>query len=124
MLGHEIEHIELGHCVERVRIETGVKRLPLGAIVHLPIEIFEMGYSKEQELEADRDGTKLAVPAGYSAEGAISMFQRFQKLQDAMQRYRASAPQYRTVLNLPVEIGKRGRAADLGGLLPQPPAEP
>lgn len=105
VLGHEIEHIELGHCAERAQIETGVKNLPLGAIVHLPIEIFEMGYSKEQELEADRDGTKLAVTAGYSAEGAISMFQRFQKLQEEMQRYRASAPQERTVLDLPVEIG-------------------
>ncbi|HME34475.1 MAG TPA: M48 family metalloprotease [Candidatus Sulfotelmatobacter sp.] len=105
VLGHEIEHIELGHCAERVQIETGVKQLPLGAIVHLPIEIFEMGYSKEQELEADRDGTKLAVATGYSAEGAISMFQRFQKLQEEMQRYRASAPPRRTVLDLPVEIG-------------------
>ena len=105
VLGHEIEHIELGHCAERVQVETGVKNLPLGAIVHLPIEVFEMGYSKEQEVEADRNGTKLAVTAGYSAEGAISMFQRFEKLEDAMQRYRASAPQQGTVLDLPVEIG-------------------
>lgn len=105
VLGHEIEHIELGHCAERVQIETRVRKLPLGAVVQIPIEIFEMGYSKEQELEADLNGTKLAVSSGYSAGGAISMFQRFQKLEEEMQRYRASGPQRRTVLSLPVEIG-------------------
>jgi len=31
--------------------------------VALPVEIFEAGYSKDQELEADREGTRLVVQA-------------------------------------------------------------
>jgi predicted Zn-dependent protease len=46
----------------------------------LPIQIFEAGYSKDQELEADREGTRLSVQAGYSPNGAIRMFQTFERL--------------------------------------------
>lgn len=60
VLGHEVEHADLSHCVERVQIEAKLRRLNLGiigAIASIPVEIFEAGYSKEQELEADREGT-------------------------------------------------------------------
>jgi len=105
VLGHEIEHIDLGHPAERVQVEVALKKIPLAGAVQLPIAIFEAGYSKEQELDADHEGTKLAVATGYSAEGAISMFESFQKLQDEAQQYRASGMRRRTVLDLPVEIG-------------------
>jgi len=105
ILGHEIEHADLGHCVERVQIEERIHNLPLGGAAQLPIELFEAGYSKEQELEADSEGAKLAEAAGYSAEGAISMFRNFQKLQEEVEHYRASGSQRRTVLTLPLEIG-------------------
>ena len=105
ILGHEIEHADLGHCAERVQIEDAIHKVPLGSVVQLPVEIFEAGYTKEQELEADREGAKLAEAAGYSAEGAISMFRKFQKLQDEMYRYRTQGSQRRTVLTLPIELG-------------------
>lgn len=104
ILGHEVEHADLGHCIERVQIETGIQKLPLGSIAQFPVEIFEAGYSKDQELEADREGAKLAEAAGYSAEGAVDMFRKFQKLQEEVRQYRAQGPK-RTVLTLPVEIG-------------------
>jgi len=105
ILGHEIEHADLGHCIERVQIEEHIHNLPLGGAVQLPIEIFEAGYSKEQELEADREGARLAEAAGYSAEGAISMFRKMQKLQEEVEQYRARGSQRRTVLTLPFELG-------------------
>jgi len=105
ILGHEAEHADLGHCAERVQIEGAVRKLPLGSIAQLPVEMFEAGYSKEQELEADREGAKLAEAAGYSAEGAITMFRKFQKLQDEVHRYRAQGSQPRNVLTLPIELG-------------------
>ena len=80
VLGHEVEHIDNYHCAERVQIEAIARQIPLGGLVALPIEIFQAGYSKEQELEADRDGASLAVTAGYSAQGAIHMFQTFAQL--------------------------------------------
>ncbi len=80
VIGHEIEHIDHYDCAERLQREQALRRLPLGGLVALPIAIFEAGYSKDQELEADRDGTRLAVEAGYSASGAIRMFETFARL--------------------------------------------
>ena len=60
---------------------SAARNLPLGGLIVLPIELFQAGYNKEQELEADRDGTQLAVLAGYSPQGAIRMFQAFEKLE-------------------------------------------
>jgi predicted Zn-dependent protease len=80
VLGHEVEHVDHYHCNERVAIEARLRHLPLSGLVALPIELFQAGYSKEQELEADRDGTALAVMAGYSPQGAVHMFEAFDRL--------------------------------------------
>ncbi len=79
-LGHEVEHIDNYHCAERVQLEARLRHIPLAGLLALPVELFMAGYSKDQELEADRDGTQLAVMAGYSAQGALHLFQRFDKL--------------------------------------------
>ena len=57
-----------------------LRHIPLSGLIQLPIELFEAGYSKDQELESDRDGTALAVKAGYSPQGAIRMFEVFDRL--------------------------------------------
>ncbi len=80
VLGHEIEHIDHYHCAERAQLEMRVRKIPLGGLVALPAEIFMAGYSKDQELESDREGTKLAVWAGYSPLGALRMFESFERL--------------------------------------------
>ncbi len=80
VVGHEIEHVDHYHCAERVQQEQALHRIPLADLAALPIAIFEVGYSKDQELEADREGTRLAVEAGYSASGAIRMFETFERL--------------------------------------------
>jgi predicted Zn-dependent protease len=80
ILGHEIEHIDQRHCADRVQLESNARKIPLGGLVVLPIEIFEAGYSKTQELEADRQGTALAVHAGYSPLGTIQMMEAFERL--------------------------------------------
>jgi predicted Zn-dependent protease len=82
VLGHEIEHIDHYHCAERAQQERALRKIPLGGLFAIPIEVFEAGYSKDQELEADREGTRLAVEAGYSPNGAIRMFETFQRLYD------------------------------------------
>jgi predicted Zn-dependent protease len=92
VIGHEIEHVDHYHCAERVQREQALRKIPLGGLVALPMELFEAGYSKDQELEADREGTRMAVQAGYSANGAIRMFETFQRLYDEY-RTRAKTPQ-------------------------------
>ncbi|HTK94473.1 MAG TPA: M48 family metallopeptidase, partial [Terriglobales bacterium] len=95
VLGHEIEHIDHYHCAERYQLEAQLRHLQLGdlaGIAQLPLEIFQAGYTKDQELEADREGTRLAVMAGYSPLGAVRLFEAF----DRMEQHRndpAATPQ-------------------------------
>jgi beta-barrel assembly-enhancing protease len=78
VLGHEIEHVDLYHCAERVQVETAMRKVPLGDFFSLPVMVFQSGYSKDQELEADRVGTPLAVKAGYSVGGALRFHEKMQ----------------------------------------------
>ena len=83
VIGHEIEHIDHYHCAERVQIEARLRNLQLGivgAILQIPVQVWEAGYNKDEELEADREGIRLAVLGGYSPYGAVTMFERFSKL--------------------------------------------
>lgn len=59
ILGHEIAHVDLRHCIRRYRS---------GA--------FSPVYAQFQEIEADTRGVHLAVRAGYRADGALTLFQR------------------------------------------------
>ena len=49
--------------------------------MQLPLSVWEAGYSKDQEAEADGEGMMLATVSGYSPYGAVTMFQKFEKLQ-------------------------------------------
>jgi predicted Zn-dependent protease len=83
IVGHEVEHIDHYHCAERVQIEARLRNLKLGAVgalVQIPLAVWEAGYNKDEELEADREGMHLAVLAGYSPYGAVSLFEKFGKL--------------------------------------------
>ena len=83
VLGHEIEHVDHYHAAERIQIEAQLKKINLDAIAPLaqiPIELWQAGYSKEQELEADREGLRLGAAAGYSPQGAVNLFERWAEL--------------------------------------------
>jgi predicted Zn-dependent protease len=83
VLGHEIEHIDHYHCAERVQVEAKLRNLKLGVIgvlVQIPLSVWEAGYNKDEELEADREGMRVAVLGGYSPYGAVTLFEKFAKL--------------------------------------------
>ena len=83
ILGHELEHIDHYHCVERVQVEAQFRKMKLGIVgelVQIPLGVWEAGYSKDQELEADREGLRLAVLGGYSPYGAVTLFKKFNDL--------------------------------------------
>jgi len=83
ILGHEIEHIDHYHCIERYQIEAKLKNLNLdvvGQLLQLPLDFWEAGYHKDEEFEADREGVRLAVASGYSPYGAVTLFTRLAKL--------------------------------------------
>jgi beta-barrel assembly-enhancing protease len=83
IIGHEVEHIDHYHCAERVQVEARLRHLQLGivgALLQIPLEVWEAGYNKDEELEADREGMHLAVLAGYSPYGAVRLFEEYAKL--------------------------------------------
>jgi predicted Zn-dependent protease len=85
VLGHEIEHIDHYHAVERVQIEAQLRKMDLdaiGVIAQIPLSIWQAGYSKDEEFEADREGLRIASAAGYSAKGALNLLDRWAKLRD------------------------------------------
>jgi predicted Zn-dependent protease len=83
VIGHEIEHIDHYHCAERVQVEARLRNLKLdivGVLVQIPLSVWEAGYNKDKELEADREGMRLEVQEGYSPYGAVTLFEKFAKL--------------------------------------------
>jgi predicted Zn-dependent protease len=83
VLGHEIEHVDHYHAVERVQIEARLRHVDLdvvGQLANIPISLWQAGYSKDEEFEADREGLRIAVAAGYSAQGAVNLLERWTRL--------------------------------------------
>ena len=93
VLGHEIEHADLRHSVDRAQTEANLRHLGvLGDVLSLPVEVFASGYSKTQEFEADRHGMQLAVDEGYSPQGILQLLVLLQA-DDRTQSAGAEAPQ-------------------------------
>lgn len=80
VLGHEIEHIDLGQCAQRVIEAMQKDHLRPAQFDKLSIDDFGNPYGKTGELAADREGVKLAVAAGYSPQAAVELLEVFQFL--------------------------------------------
>jgi Zn-dependent protease with chaperone function len=77
------KNIDHYHAVERVQIEAQLHKVSLdafAALAQIPLSLWQAGYSKEEEFEADREGLRLAASAGYSPRGAIDLLTRFVQL--------------------------------------------
>ncbi len=75
VLAHEIEHIDHFHCIDRYQRETAAGGSPAGLILLAPLDILAAGYAKNEELEADAEGTRLAAAAGYAPLAVINLFE-------------------------------------------------
>jgi predicted Zn-dependent protease len=80
VLGHEIAHIDLKQCANRVIEVMQRDRLSAEQFDRLSIEDFGKPYGKDGELAADREGLKMAVAAGYSPQAAQELLEVFQFL--------------------------------------------
>ena len=77
VLGHEVEHIDLNQCLERLRKVLAEQHLTPATAEKLKVDPFLPGYGREGELAADREGVKLAMEAGYSGEASIRLLQTY-----------------------------------------------
>jgi predicted Zn-dependent protease len=77
VLGHEIEHIALNQCRDRLVKVLSDQHLSANQADQLKIADFVAPYGHDNELIADHDGAVLAVVAGYSAAAGVRLLQTF-----------------------------------------------
>ncbi len=93
ILGHEIAHVDERHAIERLQYEVQSRKLGMRGLYRLAqigVVLFQMGYTKEKEDEADRVGLGLTVAAGYSPAGAVEVMKRFDRLYGGQARVATS----------------------------------
>ncbi len=89
ILGHEIAHVDERHAIERLQYEMQSRKLGMRGLYRLTqigVVLFQMGYTKEKEDEADRVGLGLTVRAGYSPAGAVEVMKRFDRMFGGQER--------------------------------------
>ena len=79
VLGHEISHVDLKHCINRLQYKLAVRRVlgrSLAAVVAVGYNLIGLSFNEQQELESDSNGMLLAAKAGYEPGAAITVFKR------------------------------------------------
>ncbi|MBI5283243.1 MAG: M48 family metalloprotease [Candidatus Solibacter usitatus] len=79
VLGHEMAHIDLRHCLERYRYGAAMKKIgagPAGNLVDSVRSAFAVTYSQAEETDADTRGALLAAQAGFNPRAGIGIFAR------------------------------------------------
>jgi len=77
VLGHEIGHIELGHCADAYRLRAGAKdplRAVLGGVILIPRLLASLHFSASQELEADAYAVKILRSRGRDPAAGLRVF--------------------------------------------------
>jgi beta-barrel assembly-enhancing protease len=77
-LGHEIAHVTLGHARSQLTAATVLNAITvrLSGAGMLLREMVRKGYSRELELQADREGARLATAAGFDPRAAARALHR------------------------------------------------
>jgi predicted Zn-dependent protease len=95
VLGHEISHVDLRHAIERYQYQLALRKVgapEAGTIVEFAHSLVAIGYTQDQELEADASGERLAIEAGYDPDAAIAVFRRMQARLGEPIRRQAATP--------------------------------
>jgi beta-barrel assembly-enhancing protease len=99
VLAHEVAHVDNRHLEREIRekkftgiaVETGVEQgtssVPYGSLINLDnmltkalTNVFSQGYGPAKESEADKEGTDLAIKAGYQSTGLRDFLQTLSDL--------------------------------------------
>lgn len=82
LLGHEMGHILCGHARNQLTARTFLHAVTArlsGAGLMLR-QLLNQGYSRELELEADREGARLAAAAGFDPRAAARSLRRLERV--------------------------------------------
>jgi predicted Zn-dependent protease len=97
LLGHEMGHVLCGHAKSQLTARTFLHAVTArlsGAGLMLR-QLIDKGYSRELELEADREGARLVAAAGFdprSAAGALRRLARVSSGNAGLMEYFSSHP--------------------------------
>ncbi len=95
ILGHEMSHVDLRHCVERYQYQNAMRRAgagDVGQFIDLARILVTIGYNQYQELEADAEGSRVAIEAGYDPEAGEAVFARLERTFGETPRPPANTP--------------------------------
>lgn len=99
VLGHEIGHVVARHGVKRMQAVYGYQLLSLAGLIAMGdrvdpaaaqelsntvFSLIMLGYSRRDELEADRLGTRYAIKSGYAPDGMLGVLEKFEEMQRGM----------------------------------------
>jgi len=79
VLGHEIAHVDARHCIENYQYEIAMEKAGIGQLgsnVDFLRRFASMGYSKYQEHEADAQGVRISIQAGYDPLAVLDLMDR------------------------------------------------
>ncbi|MCB1304665.1 MAG: M48 family metalloprotease [Leptospiraceae bacterium] len=90
VLGHEIGHVELSHCMDMVRFELLNRKMHgrmLGELADVAVQVMlTPAFSKTQEADADAYGFQVLVREKYDPFGMERTFDRLADLSSSEQR--------------------------------------
>ncbi len=82
VLGHEISHVDLKHCINSVKVKVTAERVggpALGDIAALTAGLFRSGFDEKEEIAADSFGIQLAARAKYDPNAVLVFRERMLK---------------------------------------------
>jgi len=95
VLAHEIGHIDARHAVKRLGPSLGISLVSVLGVVLIDspeydkinngaqqaINLITLGYSRQDEYQADSLGVETMIKAGFDPNGAIKVFNKFQEIE-------------------------------------------
>ncbi|EQA46204.1 peptidase, M48 family [Leptospira broomii serovar Hurstbridge str. 5399] len=98
VLGHEIGHVELSHCMDGVRFELLSRKIgssTLGELADIATGILlRPSFSKNQEGESDEYGYKILLREGYDPFAMGRTFQRLKESSGGIERQESPIGEY------------------------------
>lgn len=95
IVGHEMAHVDLRHCIEHYQYVLKARKLNatiLGEVAQAARMIAAAEYNKYQEMDADAAGVRLAQAAGYDPKSGVRVFERLSRLNGEQAAGRAGSP--------------------------------
>lgn len=113
VLGHEIAHVDRRHCIERYQHMMTLDKVGAGAVgfmTEMLRRFVAQGYRQYQEVEADEEGLRLAMAAGYDPVVGPQLFERMAALQQEPVGAPAATIGEEAVASIGDLIGSYGRS--------------